>query len=86
MLGNRSVTFIKNFEDAIANGKLSDDELDRLRWIQRAACYYWNLAAAENGEGAHNPTYYRHTLEMGNKVLDEGDSILNVPSRTQSSN
>ena len=86
VLGNRCVTFIKNFEDAIANGKLSDDELDRLRWIQRAACYYWNLAAAENSEGAHNPTYYRHTLEMGNKVLDEGDSILNVPSRTQSSN
>ncbi|MBE6464848.1 MAG: ammonia-forming cytochrome c nitrite reductase subunit c552 [Eggerthellaceae bacterium] len=86
LLGNRCVKFIQNFEAAIANGNLTDAELDRLRWIQRASCYYWNLAAAENSEGAHNPTYYRHTLEMGNTVLDEGDSILNVPSKTQAGN
>ena len=83
VLGERCVTFIHNFEAAIAAGTLNDDQLERCRWIQRASCYYWNLAAAENSEGAHNPTYYRHTLDQGNKVLDEGDAILGVTSVAQ---
>ena len=83
ILGNRCVKFIQNFEAALAEGKLSDDEIARLQWIQRASCYYWNLAAAENSEGAHNPNYYRHTLDLGNEVLDEGDKILSVTSITQ---
>ncbi len=83
VLGERCVSFIQNFENAIAAGNLSDTQLDRLRYIQRAACYYWNLAAAENSEGAHNPTYYRHTLDQGNLMLDEGDDILGVTSVAQ---
>ena len=86
VLGNRCVKFIQNFEEAIAADKLSEDQLDRLRWIQRASCYYWNLAAAENSEGAHNPTYYRYTLDKGNEILDEGDEILGVTSVAQAGN
>lgn len=55
--------------------------LARLQYIQRASCYYWNLAAAENSEGAHNPAYYQHTLDLGNAILDEGDEILGVSSK-----
>ena len=66
-------------EAAEANG-IDADKLERLQWLQRAACYYWNLAAAENSEGAHNPTYYQYTLDMGNKILDEADELLGVPS------
>ena len=83
VLGNRCMKFIGNFEDAIASGKLTDKQLERLRWIQRASCYYWNLAAAENSEGAHNPTYYRYTLDKANEILDEGDEILGVTSVAQ---
>ena len=54
--------------------------LERLQWIQRASCYYWNLDAAENSEGAHNPTYYRHCLDKGNELLDEGDKLLGMSS------
>lgn len=64
---------------AAENG-IDADTLAKLQYIQRASCYYWNLAAAENSEGAHNPDYYRHTLEQGNKVLDEGDELLGVSS------
>jgi nitrite reductase (cytochrome c-552) len=69
-------------EAAEANG-IDADKLERLQWLQRAACYYWNLAAAENSEGAHNPTYYQYTLDMGNKILDEADELLGVPSALQ---
>jgi nitrite reductase (cytochrome c-552) len=80
-LGKRCEQFIHNFENAIAAGTLTDEQIERLQWIQRASCYYWNLAAAENSEGAHNPRYYDHTLDMGNKVLDEGDAILGESSK-----
>jgi len=79
-LGQRCEQFIFNFEAAIADGKLTDEQLERLRYIQRASCYYWNLVAAENSEGAHNPSYYWHTIDLGNSILDEGDEILGVSS------
>lgn len=55
-------------------------KLAQLQKVQRDACYYWNLAAAENSEGAHNPTYYRHTLEKCKEALDKGDEILGMSS------
>ena len=64
---------------AAANG-IDAATLEKLQWYQRAACYYWNLAAAENSEGAHNPTYYRYTLDRGNQILDEADALLGVSS------
>lgn len=66
-------------EFAAANG-IDSAKLEQLQWIQRASCYYWNLAAAENSEGAHNPAYYWYTLDKGNEILDEGDEILGVSS------
>lgn len=78
--GLRTADFIKNFEAAVAEGNLSDSDLSRLQWIQRAAAFYWNYAAAENSEGAHNPTLYNYCIDKGNELLDEGDSILGVKS------
>lgn len=95
-LGLRAEQFIKNFEGvvaktdadgnlafdmdtALANG-LTEDEVAELQHIQRYACYYWNLAAAENSEGAHNPDLYNDLLEKGNALLDEADEILGVSS------
>ena len=66
-------------EFATSNG-IDAATLERLQWIQRASCYYWNLAAAENSEGAHNPTYYRYCLDKGNELLDEGDKLLGMSS------
>ena len=95
VLGNRCVKYIQNLESKVAtmqDGVLKFDEaaatangiegekLERLQWLQRAACYYWNLAAAENSEGAHNPTYYRYTLDKGNAILDEADALLGMSS------
>ena len=68
-----------NEEFAASNG-IDSATLARLQQIQRESCYYWNYAAAENSEGAHNPAYYRHTLDLGNKILDEGDKLLGTSS------
>ena len=66
-------------EFATSNG-IDATTLARLQWLQRASCYYWNLAAAENSEGAHNPTYYRYCLDKGNELLDEADALLGMSS------
>ena len=96
ILGLRLEQFIFNFQDvvaiedadgnlvfdmdtALANG-LTEDQVAQLQKIQREAGYYWNFAAAENSEGAHNPDLYEQLLEQGNALLDEGDEILGVSS------
>lgn len=64
---------------ATSNG-IDAAKLARLQQIQRESCYYWNLVAAENSEGAHNPDYYWHTINLGNEILDEGDQLLGMSS------
>lgn len=71
-----------DMDTALANG-LTEDQVSRLQIIQREACYYWNLACAENSEGAHNPDFYNQLLDKGNELLDEADQILGVDT-TQS--
>ena len=94
-LGLRAEQFIWNFEakvavekdgalafdmdTALANG-LTEDQVAELQKIQREACYYWNLAAAENSEGVHNPRFYNELLDKGNELLDRADEILGVSS------
>ena len=79
-VGLRCEAFIHNFEDALAAGGLSDEQVSRHQWIQRASCYYWNFVAAENSEGAHNPTLTTDTLDKADALLDEADGILGVSS------
>lgn len=66
-----------DMDTALANG-LTEDQVAQLQTIQREACYYWNLAAAENSEGAHNPDFYNQLIDKGNELLDEADQILGV--------
>ena len=80
-LGERAEKFVKNFEDAINNKTITKKQKKKLQYVQRAACYYWNLAAAENSEGAHNPDLYERVLKSGNDWLDKGDAILGVSSQ-----
>lgn len=80
LLGQRAERFIKNFEQAIADKKISSKQQTELQYVQRAACYYWNLAAAENSEGAHNKALYNRLLDQGNEWLDKGDAILGTSS------
>ncbi len=79
-LGERCVQFISNFEEALTAGTLTDEQISRLQWIQRAACYYWNLNAAENSEGAHNVSLYESNFAAGHALLDEADGILGKSS------
>ena len=71
---------LKLDEAFAAENGIDSATLERLQWLQRASCYYWNLAAAENSEGAHNPTYYRYCLDKGTEMLDEADALLGMSS------
>lgn len=79
-LGERAERFVKNFESAISSKSITAKQKTKLQYIQRAACYYWNLAAAENSEGAHNPDLYNRVIKSSNDWLDKGDAILGVSS------
>lgn len=79
-IGLRAEQFIKYFEAAIQANSINDSQKAQLQKIQRDACYYWNLAAAENSEGAHNPTLYTHILDNAENLLNEGDGILGTSS------
>ncbi len=79
-LGQRAEQFIKNFENAINEKSITEDQKEELQYVQRASCYYWNLAAAENSEGAHNSDLYERVLKSGNDWLDKGDAILGISS------
>ncbi len=80
-VGLRAERFIHNFEDAINNNSINDEQKTRLQTIQREACFYWNFVSAENSEGAHNPTLTRDTLAKATNLLDEADAILGVSSK-----
>ncbi|MDO4182998.1 MAG: ammonia-forming cytochrome c nitrite reductase subunit c552 [Coriobacteriia bacterium] len=81
VLGKRCEQFVKNFENAINANSITDDQKAKLQTLQRSSAYYWNLAAAENSEGAHNPSLYNLCLDKGNQLLDEADGILGVSSK-----
>ena len=75
--GEKALLFDAEF--AKKNG-IEGETLERLQWIQRASAYYWNFIAAENSEGAHNPTLYNYCIDKGNELLDEGDKLLGMTS------
>ena len=75
--GEKALLFDAEF--AKKNG-IEGETLERLQWIQRASAYYWNFIAAENSEGAHNPTLYDYCSDKGNELLDEGDKLLGMTS------
>ncbi|MBQ9069001.1 MAG: ammonia-forming cytochrome c nitrite reductase subunit c552 [Eggerthellaceae bacterium] len=60
---------------AAENG-IDADKLAKLQDIQRKVCYYWNLPAADNSEGAHNQALFNRMIDEGNKLLDEADKII----------
>ena len=64
---------------AAENG-IDADKLAKLQEIQREACYYWNLPAADNSEGAHNQKLYTACLDKLEELLNQGDEILGVTS------
>ncbi len=82
-IGERCADFIHNFEDAIQQGSLTEDQTARLQTIQRDAAFYWNSAAAENSEGAHNSALYTEVLDKAEALLNDGDVILGKASTVQ---
>lgn len=79
----RAADFIHNFEDAIAAGTLTDEQVARLQKIQRDSAFYWNSVAAENSKGAHNTALYESTLQKAEELLNEGDMILGKASTVE---
>lgn len=74
---------LKLDEAFAAENGIDADTLAKLQDIQRKVCYYWNLPAADNSEGAHNTKLYKRMIDEANKLLDEGDALLGTPSTAE---
>lgn len=82
-IGERAADFVHNFEAAIQNNTITDEQKTRLQTIQRDASFYWNSAGAENSEGAHNSALYTEVLDKAEALLNEGDVILGKTSTVE---
>ena len=63
---------------AVAEGSMSEDELNEIRQLYRNAQWYWDYSYVENSEGAHNSSLDRECLDTAESIVDEAMGKLNA--------
>ncbi len=63
---------------AVAEGKLPEEELNRLRKLHREAQWYFDYCYVENSEGAHNYALAKECLGISESKIREALEILDV--------
>ena len=61
---------------AVAEGKLPEEELEKLRKLHREAQWYFDYCYVENSEGAHNSSLAKECLNTAELKVKEGMAIL----------
>ena len=61
---------------AVASGKYSEEELDKLRGLHRSAQWFFDYDYVENSEGAHNSDLARYCLEKSEDLMTEAEVLL----------
>ena len=64
--------------DAVAAGKLSEEELDAVRKLHREAQWFFDFCYVENAEGAHNSDLAFHCLDTSAAKIAEALSLLGL--------
>ena len=69
-------TALSDFKDqlaeAVASGDYTEEELDEIRYVYRAAQWYFDFDYVENSEGAHNSTLANYCLDKAEELIAEG--------------
>ena len=61
---------------AVADGTLSEEDLEACRLASRNAQWYWDFVFVENSNGVHNSSLTKHCLDQAETFLDEANSYL----------
>ncbi len=76
-VGNALSAFKTALADAVAAGGMSEEELDAVRSLYRAAQWYFDFCYVENAEGAHNSELAFYCLDTSEAKIQEGMALLN---------
>ncbi|MBR2781582.1 MAG: ammonia-forming cytochrome c nitrite reductase subunit c552 [Eubacteriaceae bacterium] len=82
-VGTKLSDFKDALEEAVAEGKLSEKDLDAVRQIYREAQWYFDFCYVENSEGAHNSDLAVYCLDTAEAKIAEGMAILAGEHQTQ---
>jgi len=55
----------------VAEGKMTEEQLNEIRQLDRNAQFYWDFVYVENSEGAHNSIFTRECLDKAEKIAKE---------------
>ena len=75
-VGNELSAFKDALAAAVAEGNMSEEELNKLRKIYREAQWYFDYCYVENSEGAHNSALAHECLNTAKMKVSEGMELL----------
>ncbi len=75
-VGNKLSDFKDALAAAVAEGKMSEDELNAVRKLHREAQWFFDFCYVENSEGAHNSELANRCLDTADAKIAEGMGLL----------
>lgn len=75
-IADKLVELNNKLADVVESGSKSDEEITKLRDLNRTSQFFWDWVMVENSEGAHNMTLTRHTLDLSEAAVDEALALL----------
>ena len=76
-VGNRLSELKDMLTAAVAEGKMSEEELDEVRKLHREAQWFFDFCYVENSEGAHNSKLSIRCLDTADERIAEAMALLN---------
>ena len=74
--GNRLSAFNDALTEAVAAGKMSEEDLNAVRKLYREAQWYFDFCYVENAEGAHNSDLAFRCLDTSDALIEQGMALL----------
>ena len=75
-VGNRLSDLKDALTTAVAEGKMSEEELDAVRKLHREAQWFFDFCYVENSEGAHNSKLSIRCLDTADEKITEAMALL----------
>ena len=77
-VGNRLSAFKDALAAAVSEGKMTEEELDKVRKLHREAQWFFDFCYVENAEGAHNSDLAFRCLDLSEARIAEGMKLLGL--------
>ncbi len=75
-VGNMLSEFKDKLAAAVAEGKMTEEQLERVRKLHRDAQWYFDFCYVENSEGAHNSQLSFNCLDTAERKIRQGMALL----------